>query len=467
MANLSFADATGNFFNRLGKYGLLVSQAKSYQDSQETNMTDTTNGVVAQLNDEPDIQQIMGGSYRSILSSVESAGSIARQLSEATLNRMIYNSSARLNQTATTSNTFASLKELIRQMEVEGATVLKMTVAGTWDGTWNGTGNGAVVVSVVDPLDGLDLENTFAESITLECTDDSYSGSATIYNEAIQAFGEGRLSSDFDFDWPKGSNGSVGLEAIDALTDNGSGNVLTNSSFDVFTSDVPDNWTLEVGTAGTHVKEESTITFAGNRSVEIVGDGSNLTELRQQFDSSTGTAGTLDSFSQYSWCIWARRDATAASTGILTIDLVDGDGVVLADANGASNSTTIDLTALTTVFAPYSVAFRTPAQVPSELYLRMRLTTALENGRSVFLEHGSLGEMTQLYSSGPWLSVHSGAVAFVKDDSATVTTTNSRGSGGTLDTFQTLMARMFPLMLSEGLLLPSSTVPSISDNLIG
>src|SRR5262245_17708633 len=102
---LSFGSATGNLYNRWGKVGLLIRQMKTYQTAQLQNMTNTTTGVVAQLNAESDIQAIMGGSYIPLLDSgASSLGSTAQGLARAIANRMVFRDNPRLNQTLTSDN---------------------------------------------------------------------------------------------------------------------------------------------------------------------------------------------------------------------------------------------------------------------------------------------------------------------------------------------------------------------------
>lgn len=461
---LSFSSATGNLMNRLGKLGLLLKQLRSYQTAQLANMTNTTNGVVAQYDGESDIQAIMGSSYIGLLGGSEGMGSIAQSMAEATVNRMVFRDNPRISQTLQSLNTVSSINEIIRQMKVQGASVLAMTITAT-PTIFTGTGNGVLVASVKRPFDGKVLENSFAETMLVTCTNDSYVGGATAGNESFLATGVGQQSNLFAFDWPLGSNAQQELSAIDGSVNNGSGNLLTNSGFENWTNNVPDNWTLNTGTAGTNIIKETSIVYDGGNSVNLVGDGSTLTQISQQLDNSAGTSGSLDPLIQSGFNIWLRRDGTAAGAGVLTIDLADAVlGNVVKDANGVDNSFTIDLTALTTIFTAYNVAFRTPLIMPTNLYLRIRMTTALTSGRSVYLDRGSLGLMTQIYTGGPYLSLHSGSIPFTFDDYAQVAVTNSRGAGGTLDTFQTLLARILPVVYQNEILFPSSSVPTISDS---
>jgi hypothetical protein len=463
---LSFADATGNLFNRLGRLGKLLSNLRTHQLAQLSSMTNTTTGVVAQYNAESDIQALMGQNYLSILAGVESVGSTASDIAITTLNRMIFRDNPRISQTLEGVNITDSLNELIRQMRVQGASILAATVTAT-PSAFTGAGNGVVVASVKRPSDGLTLENAYAENLLITCTQDSYGGGATEGNEGFTITGTGSQGDLFAFNWPLGSNGQLSENAIDGNVDNGSGNILTNSGFNTFTvANTPDNWEIVTGTPGTNIFEESTIVFDGAKALRILGDGTANVEWRQKFDDSTGTNGALSNLSQYAFNMWLRRDGVAAAAGVLTISLVDENDDVVQDAAGVDNSFTIDLTALSTVYTSYTGVFRTPLIMPDELYLSMKITTPLTTGRSVYLDKAGLGLTQQVYRNGPYLSVFSGAVPFERGDYTTTAITNSRGAAGTLDTFQTLLARLFPEVLANEYLFPSSSVPTISDTLI-
>lgn len=463
---LSFANSTGSLYNRIGAVASLLKEVKTYQGSQQTNMIDTTLGVVAQLNAESDIQATMGSQYISLLNSSSSPiGSFCQQISAQIVNRMIFRDNPRLSQNLQSLNTLASLQEVIRQMVVAGASVLAQTISLT-PTAFTGQGNGVIVGSSKRPFDGLILENAYAENILFVCSQDSYTGGATAGNESFQVTGAGSAGL-FDFDWPLGSNAQTSLTAIDGSQDNNGGNLLTNSDFQDFTTNTPDHWEIVTGTAGTNITKQTGIVYTGTSSLGITGDGSGtLTQIRQAFNNSTsGTAGNPDPETQYSFNLFIRRDGVAPGAGKLAIELTDSAGAVINDTNGVANSYEIDLTTLNTTFTAYNVAFRTPTETAAG-YIRYRLTTALTNGRTVYIGKSSLGEMTQFYTHGPFLAVHSGSTPFLFNDFATMAVTNSRGAAGTLSTFQTYFFRAFPDMVSSELLLPSSSSPTISDSII-
>lgn len=455
---------------------------RSYQSSQEANFIGAA-GITSQLVGEPDLQALMGSAYIGQLNVPGTVGGLMQTLAREILNRMVYRDNPRISQTLTSLNVLVSLEELIYQMRTAPASVPALTITAAAQtqaetggqfatGAPNtGVGNGVMVASVRRPFDGRVLENSFQEDLRLTCTSDSFVGGATEGNEPFSVEGTGQQTDVFAFDWPLGSGASTTLNAIDGSADNAEGNLLTNSSFDDFTGDTPDNWTVAVGTAGTHVFKETGTSFDGGTCLRITGDGSNLTQLRQQFDTSTGTSGVLDELAQYSVCLWLRRDGTAPAAGVLTVDLVDGSFVAISDMNSpaVANSFTIDLTTLSTDWTSYTGVFRTPLVLPATAYIRLRLSTALTNGRSVYIDRLGLGVMTQVYTSGPSVSVHSGSTAFRQGNFGEVAVTSSRGRGtsATLDLWPVVMVRLFyNEIMGEELLIPSSSTASISNDLI-
>lgn len=437
---------------------------RSYQNSQNTNLTNSNTGAVAQFVGEPDIQSIIGGAYIGLLDSAGAIGGSMQNVAQATMNRMVFRDNPRISQTLQSLNVTDSIKEVIRQMKIQGATVLAHTITAT-PTSFTGRGNGVIVTSVRRPSDGIVLEQAFTETLLLVCTGDSYLGGASAGNESFQITGTGKQSNVFAFDWPLGSDARASASAIDGSANNSRGNLLTNSGFDTFTGNTPGNFTIVVGTVGTHIFAESSLTFGGTKALRLTGDGTTLVELSQQFGISTGTSATIEPLTQYGFNIWARRDGTAAAAGsLLTIDLVDGNNTVIQDANGISNTFNIDLAALTMVYAAYNAAFRTPHVLPSTIKWRLRFPTggALSDGRSIYLDLASMGKMISTYTGGPHLSIHSGSTNFSQGDYATVALSNSRGSGGTLNTFQTSVDRLLGLR-ELGLILPSSSSPTISD----
>lgn len=471
---ISFSSAVGNLFNRLGRLGKVIDTLRSYQGSQLTNFTDTTVGVVAQFNSESDIQALMGAQYITQLGTPAAVGQLMVSIAGSSISRAVYRDNPLFGQTLQTVTVSAALQEVIRQMGVQGATIPAITVTAIprpsltpSNPFFNGTGNGIVVMSTKRASDGATQANAFSETLTLVCSQDSYIGNATPGNERFALTGVGSVSSAFAFNWPGGSNASTSLSAIDGNTSNGSGNFLTNSGFEAFTANLPNNWHLTVGVAGVNIFEEDSIVYdpvSGGKALRITGDapGTNVT-LQQQF--AVDTPSTLSPLTQYACNLFMRRDGTIPGAGVLTVELVDGNGVQIQDAAGNANFFIINLTQLTTTYAAYNGCFRLPLILPSAMYLQFRLSTALTNGRSVYVDKAALGLTTLAYVGGPSAAVFSGSILFIQGDYAYVDVVNQRGSGGSLNTWQTVFDVFFGTRASD-ILLPSSAVPTISDSLL-
>jgi hypothetical protein len=190
----------------------------------------------------------------------------------------------------------------------------------------------------------------------------------------------------------------------------------------------------------------------GDRALEIAGDGSENTTIQ--------TAVSLSALSTYCVVLWALCDVAPAA-GELTVDLIDSiDGTVLEDDQGNTNSFTVDLTALGTYPEPHTGIFRTPRHMPPRTYLRLKLTTALSSGSSLFLDEVILAPMTELYAGGPFVAAFTGAKNFRVGDTAVVTVLNNRE--GTLHEW---LHRLLNLGASR-ILFPTASPSTFDDSLI-
>lgn len=467
---------------------------------------------------------------------------------------LLLTGTVRLDATLPNYSTAACLAELARQMIAEGETVDASTAAVSASAI---TGNGdAVLVASAKLPDGRNAELALAEVIKLECTN-----ATTPRNALFTARGAVSQSRPLSHDWPLGSGVATTVLAISA---NDADNLISNGALDSSDdqANVPDDWFLAVGTAGTDIKMTNyevqqiavtgtptagtyiirwtapsgkayatsplaynasgtavqaalrtipglgsvtvatsgtspdythVITFTdqpGNlnavtvtnnttggtftistttqgsanafigRSVELDSDGSTLTTLYQTV--------SLEPLTQYAVNLWAMADVVPAAGGI-TVDLVDGiGGSVIADAQSTNNSFTISCPGLSTSFAARNGIFRTPRVLPAAAMLRIRITTAISAGTSVFVDHIAMRPMQQIYAGGPSLAIFSGKTDIaagavgVSGDTFTLTVTNDRAGK-----FQEWFDRNFDLR-TKGILLPSDSSGSetINDSLI-
>jgi hypothetical protein len=363
-----------------------------------------------------------------------------------------------------------ALGVLFAQMRAAAQTVRGSAVAAgaqTAVGTPNGN---PVLLLSLKTVKGATLDTVFPETLTFACTGDSQ-GSATLGREPVSVKGFAGVDT-LAYNWPLGSGANATLTAVDALQNNGGGNanLLTNGSFEAFsTANYPDNWTAGVGAAGTQVLNGgSGNAYDGTAVLQFAGDvGGTLTAAYQPFNTAANTAagagGTpakLSPDTVYHWCLFYKVSATPTA-GVLEVALTDGTGTVVNDDAGTANLTTRTLTTATTAYASLGGAFRTPAILPAVLRLRVRLSTAIDNGKSVFVDRLAFHAPQQLYTGGPYASVFSGANKLISGDSWTVALTNTYGR------FTYWFERMFGLR-ALGLVLPSATpgAETVLDSLI-
>jgi len=164
--------------------------------------------------------------------------------------------------------------------------------------------------------------------------------------------------------------------------------------------------------------------YGGGRALELDSDGSELTTLYQRIRPAALTA--------YAVNLWAKCDV-APAVGVVTLDLVDGiGGTVLQDAAGSNCSVSFNAASLTTSWQTLDAlssgecVFRLPEVLPTVVYFRLRISTAVSSGTSVYLDRASLVQMAPLYRGGPLAAAFAGAEPFGPDDRFTVAVTNDR-----------------------------------------
>lgn len=245
-----------------------------------------------------------------------------------------------------------------------------------------------------------------------------------------------------------------GLEAV-TVTSTGTSPNLTHT---VVFVDVPSPAQLTSTSAITPGSIAHATTVAGSanvlrgaRAVEFDADGAQLTTIMAEV--------ALTPLTQYATWLFALVDVVPAA-GVLTIDLVDGvGGTVINDEQAAPNSFTIDATALTTAWALQSGFFRTPATLPAATYLRIRMSTAVSNGTSLFVDEAVMVKADELYADGLAISIIEGPDEWEPNDRAVIAVTNDRAGR-----MHDWLARVFGLRESR-LLFPTSGSETINDDL--
>lgn len=363
---------------------------------------------------------------------------------------------------ATAGSVEDALRELVRQMTIDGESVKRSTVSATASALTGMQGTGQAVVSNVRP-DGLTNELLLPEVGRLACTADSYRDGRTAGNEIFTYAGEvGDPADVWAYDWPAGTGVRTGYTAISP----DSGSLLANGGFEDFTTaNVPDQWVIEVGTAGTNVLQDTSVYYTGTSALQIRGGATQIAVSQTFNDSTNGTGDEPSALTPYGVSLWLYVDVVPAA-GVLTVELVDGSGTVVNDANGTANSFTVSVPGLTgTTWTAKQGVFRLPKAVPSTLKVRLRLSTAMSSGSHLTIDNVTFGELAAPYEGGPLIGVFAGATAFARDDAWTVDASNNRGGASYNATFHALFDRLFG-MRALGLQLPSASGPSQADTLI-
>lgn len=446
--------STGGLFARLGKLGHLLNTINTARGTSfRDEMIDALETVDAD-NDEQ-IRDAFAGLLPANNQGHSALNSYVRAIQTAAQDLLIRQVDA---DNPLPARTLAlALPELIRQMKQATTHYVDANSVGATATQTNLDGDGAVVLSTKDVY-GVPLENLIAEDLEITVTNTTTAG-----RESLNVRGEEAQTDKLHSSYPQGSGGNRTYTAIDAASS--AGNVLSNGDMEDFTTaNTPDDWTIDIGAAGSQVLEEASTVYKGAKALELVGDGATLTQISQVISANN----LIRSRRQYAIALWMRRDATPPAAGVLTVDLHDGSGVINDEA-GTANSFTIDLTALTASFVAYSGVFRLPEPLPSTVTLRIRQSTALTSGRSVFLDHVALGEMYQPSQNGrtPFVAFFSGASNWSLDDATRddrvfrIATTNDGAS-----LWQAMFDKLFNTS-DLGLTLPTSGTTLVNDSLIG
>lgn len=457
---LDFTSATGHLFNRLGKAFAAIKYINLFMANGDLS----AGGVksVGVLVDAIDAQ--FASARQDLVSNLYPTRDALRQACNSHKQSFAQLATDIVIQMVNDDTPLSSptlgpaLTELIHQMVAAPATVDANTTSVTpASGTNNGT---TTIISTIKGPNGANREYPQAETITVTCTTDANTGTASAGSETWQAVGVPATTSPLDWDWPKGSGCNQSFTAVPPTA--GLGTVLVNGDFELFTvANTPDTWQLTTGSFGTTVKS-STGSYQGTTCLQFVGTGAELTTVYQTFDDPTsGTSIILQPNAVYGFAAYVKVSATP-STGILEFALTNSVGTILQDDQSVDQKITKSLTAVSTTYVLVSGFFTTPRILSSSTPLRMRirLSTALDNAKSVNIDNVTLGRATQAYQGGPWLFAIPGSVRAAIGDVYTVAVANDQAGE-----FQYWVQRCFD-MRSFGLQLPSSGSPSVSDGLI-
>lgn len=467
---------TGGIFTRLGKIlGGIKAINGIRAETTAVGVTDDATAVwglgLATVKNIKQIVTDIQGQYLSTLidkvdgivaqrdnfrNSVSAILSYLSSLASATLIQQVHDDAVLPQKTLA-----LAMAELIRQMNVDTKTVKynNVSVAVAAIASPANTGNSTVVASVLGPT-GLLQQHAFPEVIELRVTGDSQSGS-TARSEPLSITGELAQSDVLDWTWPDGSSCTNSMTMCDSRLD-ASVNLLTNSDFEAFTSNKPDNWNIVVGTAGTDILKTVSVTYdSTGAALEFKGTGGAvLSEISQIF--GTNTTATLKPNTVYAFNAYIKDSGAGLLAGVAKFAIKDGSDVVVNDDQGTANATTVAFSATTATYAAINGFFRTPKVMPTTIKFSLGISTALTSGESMYIDDLAMCEATLAYPGGPYVAAFAASTDPIAKDLWNVTVTNA---GGGL--IQTGFEQLFG-MRALGLQLPYNTGggENIADTLV-
>lgn len=344
----------------------------------------------------------------------------------------------------------SALGYLRLEMLAQSATLDDPSTSLTLTAGSGNTGNGTGSASGNFAPYNVQNDYLLQETITLTCSSDGYpGGGATQGQEVFSYLGEAQQPN-LAWNWPAGSNAAGTLTVSDPAVDD----ILTNGSFDTWPSATaaPTDWTLGVGTFGTTIVRSAT-SYRGTYALSFVGNGSELTEIKQEI--------TLAPNSVYCFQVQMRSDGAVAA-GIITFSLVDANGTVINDEFGGAMTLTVTCASdLTSSYAAKKIYFFSPGVLPTQVFLRIKASTAITNTEVILMDDIGFTLADQLYTGGPYLKLFAGSTPFAVGDTFALAITNDR----TAATFVSYLDNIWDLR-TNGILIPSSNAPTISNALI-
>jgi hypothetical protein len=345
-----------------------------------------------------------------------------------------------------------AMVEFIRQMNSQTITVTASTLGGTTPSLGSGNSGTSItgptpVLTTVDQS-GLNLDYMIPETMTLECTQDQFSG-ATAGSEVISVTSPAQVSS-LSYLWPGGSGLSTTLTMIDPTQGYGSGGNLIGGgsasvgAFKAFTGAVPTGWAVD--TNASLITDGTTNNYSGlAHCVQITGVTSTQFGLYQTFANAGVTGGsTISLLPNTVYHFYCKvKTPSAGTAGVLAFSLVNNSNGTTVINDNAGNANTISLnvaTANVTTWQTVSGSFRTPTVMPTAgIRLRVYSTTAVANTTVVYIDFPALSQPAAqtyggVYAGGPFMSIFRGSVDVVRFISPSI------GDYWTFQATNTLMA---------------------------
>ncbi len=405
-------DGTGGLFTRLGKLVKMMDAVRTHQNNLKTLLA----GVQGEYSsaDSYMIAAVSG----SIEARIVEAGGILLDIQKSAETTLIEMCFAEANPSTTNSMKNKTVEDalvwLIRQMIADSETVDGTTISiGSTSAGASNTGNGTLVLSVECPNVLLSGTNDFpqarSELITIRCIQDAQDGAIRAGQEVFDAIGQPSYVP-LDYRFPAGSGRTTRLVTACAEIDNGPQyqNILTNSDFETQVLNLPSQWTLVSGVAGTDFQTETSTVYRGASSIKLNATGATM-KIRQELGVVGGTFGKVTPDRPY--VISFATYLTTGGTGTVRVSLQDAGGSVLGSfaLSVAHGSMTAG------AWKQHAVALYSPRVIGSTVYVVLETTTAVAT-QPIYVDEVVIAEMVPHTPSGPFLAILAGSTNWNIDD---------------------------------------------------
>lgn len=326
--------------------------------------------------------------------------------------------------------TFAqALSLLAAHMVLDTTYVARPTLGDTVTASVFGTNysDATIVVSFINQY-GDPTDMAIAETISATCTQPS-----PPYQETLTLVGQAALPGT-NPGWPGGSGCNASLSLTDpnnCMTVDGAINNWSGTG-----SNTPNSWTIVNGAAGVTITRGSSPPLSRNNTIsfnaQIVSDGVSLTSLQQTMNVQPNVV--------YAVSLWAKNSASDAA-GVFSISLVDENGTIIQNSEGANQTTTVTIgrssnvssgTNIGATYHIYTVFFQTPRQLPISTGLRFGITTATTGTPTISVGMVGMVAVTTagqnpggIYPGGPYVVAWAGNKTTALNDNWSIAVTNS------------------------------------------
>lgn len=356
---------------------------------------------------------------------------------------------------AASSDRTEIVRKLFERMVTDSQTINASTVTlGTVTAASGNSGNGIAVAT--DTLDGSSSPGSAygqqfpsnvkykglkselcvpSETMTLQVVDDQFQqGDAAVFawaGRTTDSMGQYGLGAE--------GSGVIGtVSEVHASTEI----YLSNADFETFTvANLPDDWTADSGTVGTHIKSTTATIAHGSKGLQLVGDGAQATIQLSQAVSGD----ILDPNRAYIVSAQVKADASIGA-GTLTIQF-EGTGYTAA----ASEKISIAPGSLPTSFTVKYFIINLPATIPADFKLIVKWSGTPTNAKNLYIDDVGMAPVS--FGGGVGVAAVRGTTEFGHGDKFTFTVANTEG------VFQRAFRQMF------GAQLPSAGSPTIADSL--